>query len=71
MLATSSVTLPVVDERQFLTVFRSVLPLHKCADPAAAKPLHYDANSAAEPLYSVADSVADPAATGPAPTETS
>jgi hypothetical protein len=52
-------------------VFRSVLPLHKCADPAAAKPLHYDANSAAEPLYSVADSVADPAATGPAPTETS
>jgi hypothetical protein len=50
-------------------VFQPVLPLHECADPAAAEsgaePLHSVANSAtAEPLQSIADS-------GAAPTETS
>jgi hypothetical protein len=40
-----------------------LLPLHECADPATAEPLH----SVVEPLHSVADS----AATGAALTETS
>jgi hypothetical protein len=57
-------------------VIESVLPLHECADPAAAEsaiePLHSVADSAAtesvaEPLQSIADSTA----TGVAPTETS
>jgi hypothetical protein len=48
-------------------VFQSVLPLHECADPVAAEPLHSVANSTVEPLQSIADS----AATGAAPTKTS
>jgi hypothetical protein len=43
-------------------MFQLVLPLHECADPAAAEPLH----SIAESLHSVADSAA-----GATPTETS
>jgi hypothetical protein len=44
-------------------VFQLILPLHECADPAAAEsptePLHSVADSAtAEPLQSVADSAA-------------
>jgi hypothetical protein len=52
-------------------VFQLVLPLHECADPVAAEPLHSVADSAAEPLQSIVDSVADSAAAGAAPTETS
>jgi hypothetical protein len=58
-------------------MFQQVLPLHECADPTAAKPLH----SVVEPLYSVAEplhyvaephhSIADSAVAGAAPTETS
>jgi hypothetical protein len=40
-----------------------VLPLHECANPTAAEPLH----SVAKPIHSVTDS----AAAGAAPTETS
>jgi hypothetical protein len=61
-----------------------VLPLHECADPAAAKsataespvePLHSVANSTTaesvvEPLQSVADSVTNYAASGAALTKT-
>jgi hypothetical protein len=60
-------------------VIESVLPLHECADPAAAEsaiePLHSVADSAAtesvaEPLQSIG-SIADSTAAGVAPTETS
>jgi hypothetical protein len=30
-------TLSFIDERQFLTVIHSILPLHECADPAPAE----------------------------------
>jgi hypothetical protein len=46
-------------------VIQSILPLHEFGDPAATKPPHSVANSAAEPLQSVADS----AAPGAAPTD--
>jgi hypothetical protein len=46
-------------------MFQPVLPLHECADPAAAK--FAATEFAAEPLQSVADS----AAVGATPTETS
>jgi hypothetical protein len=61
----SSVTLAVIDERKFLTVFQPVLPLQECADPAAAKSAV--AESPIEPLHSVADSTA----ASPTPTKTS
>jgi hypothetical protein len=58
-------------------MFQSVLPLHKCVDPAATESIV--AESAVEPLHSVADStaaeplqsVANSAAAGAALTETS
>jgi hypothetical protein len=59
------VNLAVINERYFLTMFQPVLPLHECADPAAAK--FAATEFAAEPLQSVADS----AAVGATPTETS
>jgi hypothetical protein len=63
MSTTSSAFLSIIDEKQFLTVIQSVLPLHECADPApvesAAEPLQSVAESAAaEPLQPIADSVA-------------
>jgi hypothetical protein len=55
MSATSSATLTFVDETKFLTVIQPVLPLHECANPAAAESA--TAESVAEPLNSVTDSV--------------
>jgi hypothetical protein len=73
--------LAFIDERLFLTMNQPVLPLHECANPAAAESttehLHSidesaaAAKSAAEALQSVADSVADCAAVGVALTKTS
>jgi hypothetical protein len=60
-------TLSFIDERQVLNVIQPMHPVHKCADPAPAEPLHSIGDSAAveesaiEPLQSVVD----------APTETS
>jgi hypothetical protein len=57
------VTLAVIDEKLFLTVFQPVLPLHECADPAAAESIA--AQSVAEPLHSVADFATTEFATEP------
>jgi hypothetical protein len=51
-----SATLPLIDERQCLTVIQSVLPLHECAN-------HAPAEIATELLHSVADSIATKEAT--------
>jgi hypothetical protein len=59
------VTLVVIDERLFLTMFQLILSLHECADPAAAQSATVE--FAAEPLQSIVDS----AATSAAMTETS
>jgi hypothetical protein len=59
------VTLAIIDEKWFLTVFQMVLPLHECVDPTAAEPLHSVFDSTAETLQYVADSTAT------APTDTS
>jgi hypothetical protein len=58
------VTLSFIDERQFLTVIQSVLPLHECAD-------HAPTEFATEPLHSIDDSTAaEDAAADPAIVET-